>query len=127
MSRGKTYEVYSESINSGKYDQGIQALTEVIKENIEIEEALQLRSHLYHLTENFTQAKEDLDRAIAHNPNAKGCYYDRGSLHESTGEYYLALKDFSKAVHFAHQSGDDELIDAAEHHFVAILEKMRST
>lgn len=98
----------------------------MILEDVEVHRALQLRSHLHYLAGNQVQAMLDLNQAIEQKPECGGLYYDRGVLHHHYSEYYPALKDFCEAVHLAQATGDDALIDAAEHHFIEILEKMRS-
>ncbi|WP_435577877.1 hypothetical protein [Gilvibacter sp.] len=99
----------------------------MIQNGEDICSALSLRSHLHYLTANNDQAKHDLNAAIELDSQRRGLYYDRGVLHSHMKEYYLALKDFCEAVNLAQLAGDNDLIDAAEHHFIELLEKMRST
>ena len=120
------HKIYSECVRNNNYDRGFKELDELINKGVDTHKALQLRSHLHYLVGNKDQAKCDLDEAIKLEPKSGGLYYDRGVLHHRFKEYYLALKDFCEAVNLAHTIGDDDLIDAAEHHFIEILEKMRS-
>ena len=122
----KANKIYSQAVSSKNYNLGIEKLSEMIHEGVDTCSALSLRSHLHYLTANTIQAKRDLNDAIELEPKVRGLYYDRGILHHHMKEYYLALKDFCEAVNLAQIAGDDDLIDAAEHHFIEILEKMRS-
>lgn len=122
----KAHQIYSECVSHGNYDCGIEELDRLILEGVDIQRSLQLRSHLHHLAGNPTQAMLDLNLAIEQDPESGGLYYDRGVLHQHQSAYHLALKDFCEAVHFASAAGDDDLIDAAEHHFIELLENMRS-
>ena len=122
----KAQKIYSECVRSESYDRGFEELDRLIIEGVDTHRALQLRSHLHYLVGNKIQAKRDLDAAIELEPKSSGLYYDRGVLHHHTKEYYLALRDFCEAVNLAQATGDDNLIDAAEHYFIGILEKMRS-
>ncbi|MDF7825058.1 hypothetical protein P4B35_13630 [Pontiellaceae bacterium B12227] len=123
----KAQKIYSECVSNEKYDRGFEELDGLIRDGVDIHSALQLRSHLHYLAGNKIQAKRDLDEAIELEPESGGLYYDRGVLHHHLKEYYLALRDFCEAVQLAQAMGDDDLIDAAEHHFIEILEQMRST
>jgi len=122
----KVHELYRECVRSEEYESGIQALSKMIAEGIETGTALSLRSHLYQLAGNHSQATQDLDRAIALKPESGALYHNRGSLRHTAKNYRLALADFCEAVLLAHAVGDDDLIDAAEHHFGAILEALRT-
>lgn len=117
--------IYAESVAHEAYQQGIEALGALMLEGADVSSALQLRSHLQYLAGDHARAKRDLDEAIRLSPQAGGLYYDRGVLHHRSGAYYLALRDFCEAVFCAHAVGDDDLIDAAEHHVMEIFEKMR--
>lgn len=122
----RTHRIYSDSIATKDFDGGIQALDTLIRDGIETQHALQFRSHLHFQAGNNAQAMRDLDNAIALGVKTGGLYYDRGVLHHHLGEHYLALRDFCEAVNLASAAGDDDLIDAAEHHFIEILDTMRS-
>lgn len=120
------YKIYSKSIQDENYEPAFSALNKLIREQADAARALQLRAHLYQLSGKNDLAKHDLDAALKLNPSSGGLYYDRGALLHLQGQYYAALQDFCEAVNCAQALGDDDLIDAAEHHFIEILDKMRS-
>ncbi|MDC7997988.1 hypothetical protein [Gilvibacter sediminis] len=122
----KAQQVYSRAISSKDFYSGIQTLSEMIQNGEDPCSALSLRSHLHYLTANNDLAKRDLNDAISLEPESRGLYYDRGVLHSHMKEHYLALKDFCEAVNLAQMAGDNDLIDAAEHHFIELLENMRT-
>ncbi len=123
----KAQRIYSECVQTGNYEPSFDTLSALILKGDDVCRGLQLRSHLHYLAGNAGLAKSDLNEAISLAPSSAGLFYDRGSLHHHNNDYYLALRDFSDAVNLAHAVGDDDLIDAVEHHIIDILEKMRSS
>ena len=120
------HDNYSSAISNQDYDDSIGELGDLISQDIEVTTCLTLRSHLYSLSGDINQAISDLDRAIELIPNSGSLYYSRGDLHRKDKGYYLSLRDLVEAVRLAQSKGDDDLIDAAEHIFIEIFEKMRS-
>ena len=122
----KASKIYHASVRDERYAQGIQALSALIAEGVETATALQLRANLHVLVGDRGRAIQDLDQAIRLSPEQRGLYHDRGSLHRADGESRLALADLCEAAVLAHEAGDDDLIDAVEHHVLAVLEEMRN-
>jgi tetratricopeptide (TPR) repeat protein len=118
---------YHECVAVREYARGIEAIGALIDgKGVGVHQELSLRSSLHSLAGDHARALADLDRAIEMAPGHGALYHDRGELHRRNGAYRLALRDYSEAVLLAHAAGDDGLIDAVEHFFIAILEDMRT-
>jgi tetratricopeptide (TPR) repeat protein len=123
----KAHEIYQRSEFSAGVEVAISGLSELLKENEDDTVILSLRSNLYSRVGKKIEAKYDLNKAIKANPSGRGLYYDRGVINQSLGQLCEALSDFCEAVNLAYAVGDEDLIDAAEHHVIEVFEMMRGS
>ena len=122
----RAQEVYHACARTRDYAHGIETLGALLEEGGDTAQVLHLRASLYTMAGDPVRALEDLDAAVAAGPVWGGLYYDRGALHHGAGNHRRALSDLSEAVLMAHEAGDEDLIDAAEHIVIAVFEAMRA-
>ncbi len=60
--------------------------------------AWQSRGQYHTNAGNYPQAQQDLNEAIALNPNFSGVYFERGRLFMKRGELFKAIEDFSATI-----------------------------
>jgi tetratricopeptide (TPR) repeat protein len=103
-----------------EFDDVLELLAKSIEADENPARAYNLRWHIHYLRRDYAAAARDLDQAIAIEPGTRHAYYNRGVLRHHLGDYERALSDFYTAVKLAKASGDDDLVDAVEHHIYEI-------
>ena len=82
----------------GKFREGIEEMTAVIKQNPEEDEAWNRRGTLYCKIGNYKEAVSDYTKALATSYGSQETIYRaRGKAYEKLGQKDLAQKDFKKA------------------------------
>jgi tetratricopeptide (TPR) repeat protein len=72
--------------------------------------------HIRYLRQDYAGALEDLKRALALQPDAPQAHYHVGLVREHLGETELARGAFLRAQELAAAAGDEDLVDAIDHH-----------
>jgi len=96
----------------GKYEDAVEALTEVIRMYPEYYGGYYGRGLAYGRLNQFESAISDYDKALQLNyPNPSSVYNSRATLHSNLGRYELALRDLNKVIKLNPQ-GDANLSNA---------------
>lgn len=109
-----------------EYEQSMALLTKAVQENVDPAKAYGLRWHIHFLRGNYGLALRDLDHAILLNGNSANTFYNRGYLNRHMKRYGAALADFKQAMSLAKIHGDNDLVDAAEHHVYELKKRQMS-
>ena len=107
------------------FDKILGKLDRLSQDKKYLEASLSLRWHIYYLKRENILALEDLNTLIKLKPSNRNMFYNRGFLKEHMKKYQEALKDFEKTIHLAKKYKDDELLDAVEHHIIALKERLK--
>lgn len=91
-------------IASGKYNQAIQLLTEMIKFNPNDEVLFSKRGVLYERINDYNSAISDFDKAIQLNDKDDKLFFVRGKILEKQNKDSLAIVDFQKAISIKNHS-----------------------
>ena len=91
-------------------------LNQIIEHNLQFARAYNLRAHIRYLRRDYLGAIEDANHAIDLEPLVGAYYYNRGYYREYLKNFAGALGDFRHAREFGIEQGDDDLVDAADHH-----------
>ncbi|HMS40612.1 MAG TPA: tetratricopeptide repeat protein [Pyrinomonadaceae bacterium] len=81
-----------------KDDLALRDLTEALKINPSLSEAITLRGNIYLLKKQYNLAIKDLTAVIKLEPNADFAYYRRGLAYGLKAQFNLALADFNRAI-----------------------------
>jgi Flp pilus assembly protein TadD len=90
----KSEELYE----SGKYQDAIRELTQLLVIDKKNSDAFLLRAICYSASGNLKLAGEDYNKAIELNPDTARYYYNRGVYFDYQGKTSKALKDYNKAI-----------------------------
>ncbi|WP_320773844.1 tetratricopeptide repeat protein [Streptomyces sp. CRN 30] len=94
--RGFRYAVAQLAV--GHYEEGIEVLSAVIREEPDHAAALAARAAAYRLTEEDDLAVADATRAVRLQPDLAWAYATRGAIHRVEKEYARALWDLDRAI-----------------------------
>lgn len=83
---------------SGKYQDAIRELTQLLVMDKKNGDAYLLRAICYSASGNFKAALSDYDKAIEINPKEARYYYNRGVSYDYQEKTSNALKDYNKAI-----------------------------
>src|SRR5262249_53996012 len=98
------------------YDLAFALLNQLIEHNPQFARAYNLRAHIRYLRRDDLGAIEDANDAIDRAPHVGAYYYNRGSYREYLKDFAGALGDFRHARELGIEQGDDDLVEAADHH-----------
>lgn len=87
-----------ELFESGKYQDAILELTQLLVMDSENADAYLLRAICYSASGNLKLAKPDYNKAIEINPNDGKYYYNRGVFYDFQGKSKKALADYNKSI-----------------------------
>lgn len=98
----KSEELYE----SGKYQDAIRELTQLLVMDPENADAYLLRAISYSASGNYKLAKPDYNKAIKLNPKEGRFYYNRAVFYDYQGKTKKALADYNKTIEFSPGDAD---------------------
>ena len=93
-------------MESGKYQDAIEAYSKAIELNPEYAWAYCNRGIAYRNLEDYRQAIRDYDKAIELDPKDADIYCNRGNAYGSLGDYRQAIRDYDKAIELNSKDAD---------------------
>ena len=85
-------------LQDGKYEEAVQAYTEIIEQNPNYVVAYFYRGNAYCNIEQHNKAIEDYSKAIALDPQYVAAFNNRGVAYRNIEQYDKAVEDYSKAI-----------------------------
>jgi tetratricopeptide (TPR) repeat protein len=85
-------------MESGKYQQAEQILTQLINDQPDFAEAWNRRAVLYFVQHQYRKSLADCEQVIARNPIHFGAIHGKGLCHAALGEYVAAIQAFQRAL-----------------------------
>ncbi|MEM9999228.1 MAG: tetratricopeptide repeat protein [Bacteroidota bacterium] len=101
---------------NAEYDRVLELSDRARSEGATVLDAHSPAWHVRFLRRDFEGALRDLEQAIAIQPEAATHYYHLGLVRERLGDAEGARAAFLEARTWGEANGDDDLLDAVEHH-----------
>ena len=102
------------------FDRALRLADEVIRDGVASAELHNTVWHIHYLRGEHDKALNHLEQALRLSPASSSIHYHLGLTRRARGELSAAIAAFTRARELADAAGDEDTVDAVEHHLAEL-------